>query len=360
MQAAVIHQQGQDKVDIRDDITTMDPGPGEVRVRIRATGVCHSDVSVMNGTIPHPVPAVLGHEGAGEVVDVGAGVTNVKEGDRVIVTWVPPCGECQLCLGGQANLCRVITMKTFANPRFLLDGKPIMGFAGTGTWAQEVVMPSQAVVPVGQDVPFDVAALIGCGVMTGVGAVINTAKLVPGSSAVVFGAGGVGISVIQGARVAGAAEIVAVDPLPQKREWALRFGATHAVTPEELPEVMKTIGAGDGFDYAFEVVGRPETIRASYDAARKGGTAVVVGVGRADQKIEFNAYELFSQEKALLGTIYGSSDVRRDFDRVVRLWRAGRLDIEGMISRRLTFDQLNEALETLHGGEVIRQVVEIP
>jgi S-(hydroxymethyl)glutathione dehydrogenase/alcohol dehydrogenase len=359
MRAAVLRNTGDETVDVLDNVEVEETGPGLVRVAIRATGVCHSDLSAMNGTIPQPAPCVLGHEGAGEVVEVGPGVTNVAVGDHVIVVWVPPCGECRFCLSGQANLCSAIMMSAGFLPRFKLDSAPVFGMAGTGTFAEEVVLPSQSVVKVADDVPFEIASLIGCGVMTGVGAAINAAKVRPGSSAVVFGCGGVGVSVIQGARLAGAAEIVAVDLVESRREDAKRFGATHAVAPDDLAAASAEITSGEGFDYAFEAIGLPTTIRAAYDAVRRGGTACIVGVGRAEQKIEFNAFELFFMEKTLLGTIYGSADVRLDFHRLIRLWRAGRLDLEGMITKRAKLDDINQAFDDMKAGRVIRTVIDL-
>jgi S-(hydroxymethyl)glutathione dehydrogenase/alcohol dehydrogenase len=359
MRAAVLRNTGDEAVEVLDNVEVEATGPGLVRVAIRATGVCHSDLSAMNGTIPQPAPCVLGHEGAGEVVEVGPGVTNVAVGDHVIVVWVPPCGECRFCLSGQANLCSAIMMSAGFLPRFKLDSTPVFGMAGTGTFAEEVVLPSQSVVKVPDDVPYEIASLIGCGVMTGVGAAINAAKVRPGSSVVVFGCGGVGVSVIQGARVAGAAEIVAVDLVESRREDARRFGATHAVAPDDLAAASAEITSGEGFDYAFEAIGLPTTIRAAYDAVRRGGTACIVGVGRAEQKIEFNAFELFFMEKTLLGTIYGSADVRLDFHRLIRLWRAGRLDLEGMITKRAKLDDINQAFDDMKAGRVIRTVIDL-
>ncbi|MBV9662422.1 MAG: Zn-dependent alcohol dehydrogenase [Actinobacteria bacterium] len=359
MRAAVLRNINDEALDVVDSMALVDTEPGFVRVAIKCTGVCHSDLSGMNGTIPTGAPCVLGHEGAGEVVEVGAGVTSVKVGDHVIVVWVPPCGQCSYCLTGQANLCSAVMMSSGFLPRFVLDGQPVFGFAGTGTFAEEVVLPQEAVVKVDDDVPFEVASLIGCGVMTGVGAAINSARVRPGSSVVVFGCGGVGISVIQGARIAGAAEIVAVDLVASKREDAKRFGATHAVSPEQLEDVKGEITAGEGFDYSFEVIGLPQTIRASYDAVRRGGMATIVGVGRMDQMVEFNAFELFYAEKTLRGTIYGSADVRVDFNRLIRLWRAGRLDLEGMITERRPLSEVNLALDDMKAGKVIRTVLEV-
>jgi S-(hydroxymethyl)glutathione dehydrogenase / alcohol dehydrogenase len=359
MRAAVLRQTGDETLEVVGDAGVVDTMPGFVRVKIHATGVCHSDVSAMNGTIPQPAPAVLGHEGAGEVVEVGAGVTSVAVGDHVIVVWVPPCGRCKLCIGGQPNLCSEIMMSAGFSPRFIVDGQPAFGMAGTGTFCDEVVLPEQSVVPVDHDVPWDIASLIGCGVMTGVGAAINAARVVPGSSVAVYGCGGVGVSVIQGARIAGAAEILAIDPVTERREEARRFGATHTASPDEVDAAKGEITAGDGFDYVFEVVGKPATIRGAYDATRRGGTTIIVGVGRMEEMVEFSAFELFYAEKTLLGTIYGSADVRRDFNRMIRLWRNGRLDLDGMITKRRALEDINTAIEDMRNGKVIRTVVEL-
>jgi S-(hydroxymethyl)glutathione dehydrogenase/alcohol dehydrogenase len=360
MRAAVLHQVGDEKVDVVDNIQLEDIGPGLVRVAIHATGVCHSDLSVINGTIPQPAPCVLGHEGAGEIVEVGPGVTSVAVGDHVIAAWVPPCGTCNFCLTGQANLCTTIMFSAAgASPHFLLDGQPVFGMAGTGTFTEEALLPQEAVVKIPEDVPWDIASLIGCGVTTGVGAAINAGKVTPGSSVVVFGCGGVGMSVIQGARLAGAAEIVAVDLVPEKREDAKQFGATHGVHPDDVGKAAMEITEGIGFDYGFEVIGLPATIRATYDAVRRGGTAVIVGVGRPDQNVEFNAFEFFFNEKSLKGSIYGSADVRVEFPRLLRLWKAGRLDLEGMITKRGGLDDINTAFDDMKAGRVIRTVLEL-
>ena len=356
MRAAVLHQLN-DKVDVRDDVEIRDPGPGEVKLAIKATGVCHSDLSGVNGTIPVTLPCILGHEGAGEVVAVGPGVTGVVEGNHAIVAWVPPCGACSYCLGGQPQLCPTMMMAAFTRSGFTVGGKPAFGFAGAGTFAEELVLPQEGVVVIPDDVPYEVASLIGCAVTTGVGAAINTAQVRPGSSVVVFGCGGVGISIIQGARLAGAAEIVAVDLVDNKLDDARRFGATHGVTPDQLADTQAEVTAGQGFDYAFEAIGNPATIRAAWDATRRGGTTVVVGVGRLDQQVTFSPFELFYSEKNLKGCVYGSSDVRTDFHRLLRLWRAGRLDLEEMITRRIDMAEVNDAFGAMERGEVIRQVI---
>lgn len=345
-------------LEVRDDVEIGEPGPGEVKIAIAASGICHSDLSAQNGTLPMPLPCVPGHEGAGEVVAVGEHVTDVKVGDHVIVSWLPPCGKCRRCVEGQPHLCLTHLLSFIADPKFAYGENKIPGFAGTGTFAEEMLVPSYAAVPIPSDVPLDVASLIGCGVMTGVGAAINTAKVVPGSSVVVFGCGGVGISVIQGARIAGAAEIVAVDVLEPKLDLARRFGATHASTPDGLDSLKTQITGGEGFDYAFEVVGTPGTIRAAWDATRRGGTTVVVGAGSMTAMVEFSAYELFFMERRLLGSLYGSANVNTDFGRLIRLWREGKLDLEGLITQRIDLADVNDAFEALKRGEVLRSVIE--
>jgi S-(hydroxymethyl)glutathione dehydrogenase/alcohol dehydrogenase len=206
-------------------------------------------------------------------------------------------------------------------------------------------------------VPYDVASLVGCGVMTGVGAVFNAGQVEPGTNVAIIGCGGVGISAIQGAKIAGAATIVAVDTVDQKLDWAKQFGATHAVKPEDLQPTMGLLTAGQGFDYVFDIVGHPTTIRQSYDNTRRGGKTVIVGVGKADQKVEFSPFELFYGEKTLRGTYYGSANIKRDFPRLLNLWRAGKLDLEGMITKRIELEGINDAFTAMQAGDVIRQVV---
>jgi len=356
MKAAVLTELNKD-LEVRDDVELADLGAGEVHVKLVSSGVCHSDVSAQNGTIPVGTPCVLGHEGAGVVLEVGAGVDDLAAGDHVIISFTPACRLCRACLRGQANLCETM-MQMALTPHFKIDGNLVSGMTGCGTFAEEMIVPQAAAIKVEADIPLNVVSLIGCGVTTGVGAAINTAGIKPGTSVCVIGCGGVGISAIQGARIAGAAEIVAVDNVPAKLEMAKKFGATHGVTPDELEGAKLEITRGEGFDYALECVGHPTTIRATYDAIRRGGTAVIVGVGRMDQKIEFTAFELFYAEKTLRGSMYGSANVRVDFDRLLRLWKAGKLDLEGMISRRIALDEVNEAFRAMQAGEVIRSVID--
>ncbi len=357
MKAAILWELNKG-LDIRDDVGLVDLGPGQVHVAIVSSGVCHSDVSAQNGTIPSGTPVVLGHEGAGIVQEVGPDVRDVKAGDHVILSFTPACKHCRACLRGESNLCETMpAMATSAN--FRVDGKQIPGFCGCGTFAEEMIVPEAALIQVDHDVPLSVVSLIGCCVTTGVGAAINTAAITPGSSVAVIGCGGVGIAAIQGARIAGAAEVVAIDPVESKHAMARKFGATHAVKPEDIQGVVDEVTAGQGFDYTLECVGNPATIRQCYDLARRGGTAVVVGVGRMTEEVKFSAFELFYGDKTLKGSMYGGANVRVDFPRLLRLWKAGKLDLEGMISRRMPLDDVNEAFRAMQAGEVIRSVLDI-
>ncbi|MFI6507499.1 Zn-dependent alcohol dehydrogenase [Streptosporangium sp. NPDC050855] len=358
MRGALLHAVGDDMLDIRDDFTLAPVGPTDVRVRIRATGVCHSDLSVINGVLPMPLPVIPGHEGAGEVVEVGDYVTSVQPGDHVIINWVPTCGSCANCLVNQPFLCTTYVMDSFVNARFRYDGDtPAFGMAGCGTWSEEVIVPWQGAIRVDPEVPFEVAALIGCGVTTGVGAALNTAKVRPGSTVVVVGAGGIGLSVIQGARISGASTILAIDPLESKHALAKKVGATHAVTPGELNDAIGTLTGGTGFDYAFEAVGKSATIMTAWQAARRGGEVIVVGAGAMDDMVSLSAFNLLFEGKTLRSSMYGGSDVRRDFPFFAGLYKAGKLDLESMISSRIALADLNDAVAALRGGEVLRQVV---
>jgi S-(hydroxymethyl)glutathione dehydrogenase/alcohol dehydrogenase len=231
--------------------------------------------------------------------------------------------------------------------------------AGTGTFTEEVVVDAGCAVPIPDDVPFDIAALIGCGVTTGLGAALNTADVEAGSSVAVIGCGGVGISVIQGARLRGAAEIVAVDPVVSRREAALRFGATKAASPDELPDAKQQVTGGEGFDYVFEVVGRSATARTAYDTTRRGGTLVVVGAGAMDDFLQLNMFELFFDEKRILPSMYGGGDILRSYARTIALWRAGRVDLAGLITHRVPFADINEALDQMRTGTALRTCIEM-
>ena len=356
MKAAILRERHQ-PMEIRDDVTVLDIGPGDVHVRLAASGVCHSDLSSQTGTIPGPLPCVLGHEGAGVVLETGSAVQGLQSGDHVIASFTPACGTCRRCLGKQSYLCELMHSASQA-PRFRVGGDDIPGFCGLGTFAEEMVVPAASLVAIPVDIPLHVAALIGCGVTTGVGASMWTAEISPGSSVLIIGAGGVGIAAIQGARIAGAAEILAVDMVESKLEQAKTFGATHAVTPDQLEDAKATLTGGDGFDFALECIGRSDTVRQAYDATRRGGTTVVVGMGSFTDNLTLNGFELAYQAKTLKGSMYGSADVRTDFAKLLRLWRQGKLDLEGMISRRIALDDVNDAFRAMEAGEVIRSVID--
>ncbi|NGN67132.1 Zn-dependent alcohol dehydrogenase [Streptomyces sp. A7024] len=359
MRAAVLHETGQEKLELLDDVEATGFGPGKVRIRLRATGLCHSDLSAMSGVLPQPAPFIPGHEGAGEVAEVGEGVTEVGVGDRVLVSWLPACGVCPSCKRGQTHLCLTGFLNA-GTPNFRRPQGDVFGFAGTGTFAEELVVDAVCAVKIPDDVPFDIAALIGCGVTTGLGAAINTAKVEPGSSVAVIGCGGVGISAIQGARVCGAAQIVAVDPVASRREAALRFGATEAVTPDDLGDLKQRITeGGEGFDYVFEVVGRSATARTAYENTRRGGSLVVVGAGAMDDHLQLNMFELFFDEKRILPSMYGGDDARRSYDRAIALWRSGRIDLAGLITHRVPLADINEALDQMRTGVALRTCIEI-
>jgi len=357
MRAALLHNTGDEKLEIIDDLEVDAPGPGEVTIKIEATGVCHSDLHAMQGSLPQPAPFVPGHEGAGVISAVGEGVTALAEGDHVVVAWSPPCGKCNNCVERkQPHLCVMIQFAIAGTPRFKRNGEDVYGMAGTGTFAEYLTVPQEAAVKIDDDIPFEIASLIGCGVSTGVGAAINTAKVEPGSKVVVFGCGGVGIAAIQGAHVAGASIIVAVDLNEDKLELAKSFGATHGCKPDDLAALQAEL-TGDGFDYSFEAIGLPVTMRAAYDAVRRGGTACVIGVGAMDKEVSFNGFEIFFSEKNFMGSYYGSVDVRSDFHRLLSLWKSGQLNLDGMITNRMKIDEINDAFDIMKKGDAIRTVI---
>jgi S-(hydroxymethyl)glutathione dehydrogenase / alcohol dehydrogenase len=353
MRAAVLNEHDITGLSVRDDVRTIPLSDVLVRVRIRAAGVCHSDLSAVTGKLGLPAPFVVGHEAAGEVVDVGDGVDEFAAGDRVMVSWVPQCGTCTDCRGDRPELCSYNTEPSYRRPRFLIGDQPIAAQAGCGVFAEEIVVTKHNLVRLPDDVPFDVGALISCGVSTGVGAVRNTARLRGGETVVVIGCGGVGLSIVQAARAAGATSVVAVDPVPVKRELAMTLGASAAIEPAGLADV-------GGFDVAFEAVGTSRTIRSAYDATRRGGTTVVVGVGSADDTVPFTARELYASGRKIVGSVFGSTDIRRDFPRTLESWRSGQLEVESLIGDRIDLAELPKALEDMRKGTALRTVVVFP
>jgi len=345
-----------------EDVQLDPPKAGEVKIKMLATGVCHSDLSATNGTIPLPLPLVLGHEGAGRVVEVGDGVDNVAPGDMVILTFVPNCGKCFHCIRGEAHLCRAVPptgRQADGTSRLHLNGTDLAAFSALGCMAEEAVVPSISVVKVKDDVSPRIAALIGCGVTTGVGAALKTAKVQPGSTVAVFGCGGVGLSIVQGARVAGAERIIAVDLAPNKLEMACKFGATDVVDASQGESAAKVreLTGGLGVDYAFDAIGVPAVIEQCYRATRRGGTTTVVGVGKVTESVQFNALLLSLEGKTIRGCNYGSVNPREDFPKLISLCERGRLDLEGMITNVYSIDDAVQAFEDLKSGINARGVI---
>jgi S-(hydroxymethyl)glutathione dehydrogenase / alcohol dehydrogenase len=342
-----------------EEVTPVAAGSRDVIVRVTASGVCHSDLSVINGTLPLPPPVILGHEGTGVVESVGREVSNFAVGDRVIGTFIPSCGACWFCLHNQSNLCERTYDVMFVPRAERSDGTALTTMTGLGTFAETMTCDEMSLVKVETDLPDEQLALIGCGVTTGVGAVLNTARVEPGSSVVVFGCGGVGQAVVQGARIAGAVRIIAVDPVALKRDTAEQLGATDVIDPTDadVVEQVKALTDGRGADYAFEVIGRPDTIALAFECVRSGGATVAVGVPPADASVSIPTFPLVLSEKRLLGCTYGSAQVRRDFPRLVQLVESGRLDIGDMVTQTISLDDINAGFDAMKAGEVIRSVI---
>ncbi len=343
-----------------DALDVRDPRDGEVLVRMGASGVCHSDLHAITGDLPMPIPCVLGHEGAGTVEVIGAGVEHVRVGDHVVLSWVPFCGACWYCRAGQNYLCQDGHVKAMMAEVFRRDGTTVSQLAGVGSMSEYTVMPESACIPIDADLPFDRACLIGCGVMTGVGAVINTAQVRPGQSVAVFGAGGVGLNVVQGAVLAGAEPIIAVDLNERKLVLARQFGATHTVNAGSTDPVsaIQELTGGIGVDYAFEVIGVPEVMTQAFMAVRRGGKAVIVGVPPSTAMVSVPGLLLPLHEKSLIGSLYGSASMSRDVPRLIALYRAGKLKLDELITRRYRIGQVSEAFAALEKGEVARGVIE--
>lgn len=365
VRAAVLTALGQ-PLEIRDDVEVEDPRPGEVQVRIAASGVCHSDLSARDGVMLMPTPIVLGHEGAGVVERVGAGVTRFRPGDHVLVSWVPQCGACYPCERRQGHLCETATVTLAAGglldgtTRLRSGGAPLHQMAASGTFSELTVVPETGVVKLPDDLDLKLAALLGCSVLTGVGAVLNTAKVAEGDTVAVVGCGGVGLNVIQGARIAGAARIIAVDTNPAKLDLAASFGATHAVNASSTDAVSGVMQHTEqrGADVAFEVVGIQRTIDQAITMVRRGGQAILVGVPAMDVTVAVPAFlGLVLAGKTISGCWYGSSNVHQDVPRLIRLYRAGRLDLEGLVSRTIALADVNDALEALGTGDLARSVI---
>lgn len=346
-----------------EKITVEPPRAREVLVKLAACGVCHSDLSVANGTIPMPRPIVLGHEGAGVIVETGPQVEGFTRGDHVISSFVSVCGHCSYCLRGRHSLCdqasrTIVTLPDGTVRTRDTKGDSLNVFCGCGTLSEYATLHVDSVVKIDKSVALDRAALVGCGVMTGFGAVMNTAKVEAGSTVVIFGAGGVGLNVIQTCVLAGAARTVVVDVSPQKLELARQFGATDLVNAREQPELVKSIKRlSGGADYSFECVGRGETIAQAYGVLRKGGTAVVVGVSSPKETATLPLMSLTLEERTLTGSYFGSANPHSDFGRVLDLYKQKRLKLDELITRTYSIDEAPEAFADLVAGRNARGMI---
>ncbi len=361
MRAAVFHEVGQPLT--VEEIEVDVPGPREVLVDIAASGVCHSDLHLVEGlhdiAMMGGAPAILGHEGAGVVAAVGDMVTEFAPGDHVVGCSSVFCGNCDFCLVGQTHLCRspVTRRRRSEPPRYTWKGDRVTQFAGLSTYAEQMLVHENSLVKIRDDMPLDKAALIGCAVTTGVGAALNTARVEPGSTVAVFGAGGVGLSAIQGARIAGARMIIAVDIFESKLGTAREFGATHSVdasTTDPVDSIRELTGGGA--DYTFEAIGLKTAVEQCFEAIRRGGLATIVGVMPQGQKVELDGVS-FLQEKKIQGSSMGSNRFRIDIPRYIEFYRQGRLLLDEMVTRTGTLDDLNEAFRAMKAGEVARTVL---
>ena len=348
-----------------EDVELEGPHDGEVLVRIGAAGVCHSDYHFMNGDLPIGMPCVLGHEGAGIVEEVGRGVTAVVPGDHVVLLFRANCGHCEFCSQGRPALCWMAGK--LRNTGRLLDGtsrlsrggSELKHFLGVSCFAESAVVPEQGVVPIPKDLPMEVAALVGCAVMTGVGAVMNTARVNPGAAVLVVGAGGVGLNCVMGAALVGAQPIIVADVVDSKLETAMDFGATHVVNAktQDLVEAVRELTNGEGVDFSFEAIGNPTAMTQAFQAVRRGGMTTAVGIAPLGSEMAVNAGELVYMEKTLRGSYYGSTRPQADMPRLLQLYQAGKLPIDRLISRRYPLDRVNEAYNALIAGEVARSVL---
>lgn len=366
MRAALLEEYNQ-PLAVVDDVELEQPRAGEVKVAVAHCGVCHSDVSAMDGAFPVPTPILLGHEAAGVVTELGPGVTGLAAGDHVVLTPSPPCGRCYGCVRGEPGTCVMVTamMQTFAMPdgstRLDRGGQVVHRGLGVAAFADEVVVTQNGAVKIPDDMPLDLACLIGCGVQTGVGAVLNTAGVEEGATVLVMGLGGVGLSVVQGARVANASRVIVSDPVAERREAALRLGATHALDPtvDDARVAAFDLTDGIGVDYAFEVVGRAALLPVGIDATRPGGTTVMVGAMPLEEKLTIDIPLLFaSGEKKLKGCMLGSCNSLREIPRLVALWQAGRIDLESMVTGHRPLAEINDACDDLRAGRGIRTVLD--
>ncbi|WAZ20653.1 Zn-dependent alcohol dehydrogenase [Streptomyces cinnabarinus] len=341
------------------EIDLPDPGPGQVRVRLAAAGVCHSDLSLSNGTMRVPVPAVLGHEGAGTVTAVGEGVTHIAPGAEVVLNWAPSCGSCPACALGEVWLCaNAMNGAADVYAHRASDGTDLHPGLNVAAFAEETVVSASCVLPAPDGVPLTEAALLGCAVLTGYGAVHHSAQVREGETVAVYGVGGVGLAALQSARIAGASRIVAVDVSPAKEELARAAGATdYVIASEDTAREIRALTGKQGVDVAIECVGRATTIRTAWDSTRRGGRTTVVGIGGKDQQVTFNALEIFHWGRTLSGCVYGNTDPARDVPILAEHVRAGRLDLAMLVTERIGLEGIPAAFENMLAGKGGRALV---
>jgi Zn-dependent alcohol dehydrogenase len=361
MRAALLEAPNTDLV-IVDDVEIDKPLARQLLVRISHCGVCHSDLHIIDGGLPGLMPTILGHEAGGVVEAVGDAVSEVEPGDKVILTLKPVCGRCYFCVRGQPTLCASSnTLMPSGPPQLFRQGQPVYPGVGMGAFAEYVLVSIDAAVKVPDDTPMDIACVIGCAVQTGVGAALNTAAIEEGATVLVQGLGGVGISIIQGARIAGAAQIIAVDPFAERRDLSEHFGATSTLDPSagDVVAAVLDLTGGIGADYSFDAVGNPALIETGINACRPGGTTVCVGVPKMTDVISIPALFFAMGEKKVTGCFLGSSHPAREFNRLLSLWRAGRLDLEHMVTARRPLDEINDAFADMKAGHGIRTVLDL-
>ncbi|MBA0050594.1 alcohol dehydrogenase [Streptomyces sp. AJS327] len=341
------------------EIALPDPGPGEVRVRLAAAGVCHSDLSLSNGTLRQPVPAVLGHEGAGTVVAVGEGVRGFAPGDGVVLNWAPACGSCHFCVAlGEPWLCAEANARTTVPYAHTRDGQPLYPGLSVAAFAEETVVPERAVLPLPAGIPLEDAAVLGCAVLTGYGAVHHSARVVPGERVVVLGVGGVGLATVRSARIAGAEQVIAVDVTPGKEGLARAAGATDfLVASERTARDVRALTGGLGADVAIECVGRARAVRTAWDATRRGGRTTVLGIGGKEERVSFSSLEIFHFARTLTGCVYGNSDPARDLPVLATHVREGRFDLSALVTEHIELDGIPDAFEAMLAGRGGRALV---
>jgi len=356
MRAAVLYEYH--KPLVIDEVKYIGPGPGEVLVKMVGSGVCHTDLAIIEDELfaPFPLPVILGHEGAGIVQEVGQGVTSVNPGDHVILSWVPNCGTCHYCTIGRPALCNAM-MRAMGAIKFKKGEQNVFNFGPT-SFAEQSVVPETACIKIREDAPLEKVCLIGCGVMTGAGAVINTAKVPPGAIVAVIGCGGVGLNAVQGAAICGAGKIIAIDILDNKLEFAKTFGATDTINAKnaDVLSAVRDLTHGTGVEFSFEVIGNSQTIRQAYDILAPGGTAVIVGAAPRGSEVTLPTNGFFD-EKGIIGSRYGSARMRVDIPRLVDLYMDKKLKLDELITQSLPLDGINKAFDDLRQGKVARSVI---